>query len=262
MPERLGGRGTRSHTVTVWAWRVGLTVALLGLWQYQGSQSDYWKLIVSSPQQVLLRCFQWIQDPVWWGHVWATLEEAVLGYVLGVGAALVLVAVLAPSPWISRFMAPFLAALNALPKIALAPLFIFWFGTTLQSKVYFVASLISFIVLYGVLTGIRTIDPIMLANTRLYGASKWDLLWHVYVPAILTWLFSSLRLSWAWALLAAVVGEYLGAIKGLGFLIASAQQALQADVVIAGILVVAFAAVAFDRLLIHVERPMSKWRAF
>ena len=257
MPEYL-----RRRDVTVWAWRVGLVVAFLAVWQYQGTKSDYWNLIFSSPEQVLLKCFQWIRDPVWWGHVWTTFEEAVLGYLLGVIVALVLVAVLAPSPWIARFMAPFLAALNALPKIALAPLFIFWFGTTLQSKVYFVASVISFIVLYGVLTGIRTIDPIMLANTRLYGASKWDLVWHVYVPSILTWLFSSLRLSWAWALLAAVVGEYLGSIKGIGFLIASAQQSLQADVVIAGILVVAFAAVTFDRLLIYVERPMSKWRTF
>ncbi len=262
MPEVVASNAERSRNITVLAWRIGLTVGFLAAWQYMGSKSDFWKLIVSSPQQVILKCFQWVQDPVWWGHVGTTLEEAILGYLLGVVVALVLVAILAPSPWISRFMSPFLAAMNALPKIALAPLFIFWFGTTLQSKVYFVASLISFIVLYGVLTGIRTIDPIMLANTRLHGASKWDLVLHVYIPAIITWLFSSLRLSWAWALLAAVVGEYLGSIKGLGFLIASAEQSLQADIVIAGILVVAIAAVAFDRLLVYVERPMNKWRAF
>ncbi len=247
---------------TVWAWRLGLVTAFLLLWQYQGTKSDYWKLIFSSPEGVFLRLVRWVQEPAWWVHIWITLEEAILGYFLGVGVALVLVAIIAPSAWMARFSAPFLAAINALPKIALAPLFIFWFGTTLQSKVYFVASLICFIVLYGVLTGIRTIDPIMLSNIRLYGASRLQLVKEVYIPAILTWIFSSLRLSWAWALLAAVIGEYLGSNKGIGFLIATGQQSLRADMVIAGILVVAIGAVTFDRLLILIERPMSKWRVF
>ncbi len=176
--------------------------------------------------------------------------------------ALFLVAFITPSPLLTRFFTPFIAALNSLPKIALAPLFIFWFGVTLQSKVYFVASLICFIVFQGIHTGIRTIDPALRDNTRLLGASRVELVFHLYIPAILTWIVSSLRLSSAFALLAAVVGEYLGANRGLGFLIASGQQSFRADIVIAGILVVAVMAVALDRALLAVERRMSAWRAF
>ena len=108
----------------------------------------------------------------------------------------------------------------------------------------------------------NTIDPALRDNTRLLGASRFELVFHLYIPAILTWIVSSLRLSSAFALLAAVIGEYLGANRGLGFLIASGQQSFRTDVVIAGILVVAVIAVVLDRALLAVESRMSSWRAF
>jgi NitT/TauT family transport system permease protein len=246
----------------IWLARLAIAGTALTLWQIGGSADGYWNLVFSSPANVLATLLKWVSDPAWWQHLWTTLEEAALGYLLGVSLALALVAAVAPYPVVGRFLGPFIAALNSLPKIALAPLFILWFGIKLQSKVYFVASLICFIVFHGVLSGLRTIDPDLLANTRMLGASRAQLLVEVYIPAILTWIIASLRLSLAWALLSAVIAEYLGSNKGLGFLVATGQQSLQANVVIAGILVVATVSVALDRLLIHAERRMTQWRAF
>lgn len=250
-----------SRTALIWFCRAAIVTALAASWQFFG-QDEYWKSVFSSPSEVSQKFATWMADSRWWGHLAATLEEAALGYLLGVAVALVLVALITPNPLLGRFLAPYLAALNSLPKIALAPLFIFWFGTTLASKVYFVASLICFIIFHGIQTGLRTIDPAVRDNVRLLGASRLSMLMHLYIPAIFTWIISSLRLSSAFALLAAVIGEYLGSNKGLGYLIASAQQSMQPDAVIAGIISVAAIALLLDRSLHATEMRMSAWRAF
>jgi len=259
--SRRGGLGGR-QLVVLWAARLGILAAILIAWQVQGTKDPYWTLVFSTPVDVARRLGMWLGDPRWWTHLLITLEEAFLGYLLGVTAAVALVAVIAPSRFLTRFTAPYIAVLNALPKIALAPLFILWFGTTLQSKVYFVASLICFIVFHGVHTGLKTIDPGLLANTRMLGATRYHLLRDLYIPAIVTWIISSLRLSLAFALLAAVIAEYLGANRGLGFLIANGQRTLATDTVVAGILVVALVSILLDRLLVRAERRMTQWRAF
>jgi NitT/TauT family transport system permease protein len=233
---------------------------LLG-WQL-ASADETWNAAISSPTQVARRLASWFVDPTWWPHAWATVEEAALGYLLGLALALLLIAIVAPSRTLGDFLSPFIAGVHSLPKVALAPLFIFWFGTTLQSKVYFVASLICFIIFYGIQVGLRTIDSGLRDNVRLLGASPREMLLHLYFPAILTWIIASLRMSTAFALLAAVIGEYLGSNRGLGYLIARGQQSMQADAVIAGILLVATICVLLDRALIATERRMSAWRAF
>lgn len=239
-----------------------IVAGFLALWQIQASSDPYWTMVFSTPELVVHRLATWLPDAGWWNHLGVTLLEAGLGYALGLAIALILVAAFAANPWLARFASPFIGALSALPKIALAPLFIFWFGVTLQAKAYFVASLICFIIFHGVNTGLRTIDRTLVDNMRLFGASRFEMVRDLYVPAIVTWLIGSLRLSSAWALVAAVVGEYLGSNKGIGYLIATGQQVLQTDVVVAGILVAATIAVTLDRLLVVAERAMSKWRAF
>jgi NitT/TauT family transport system permease protein len=247
-----------------WAIRaaqLALFAATLVVWQL-ASHNEKWRASFSSPSEVFARLAGWLFDRKWWPHLWATLESAFLGYLLGLVVALLLVAVITPSEWITRFFSPFIAALNALPKVALAPLFIFWFGTTLQSKVYFVASVICFTIFYGIQVGLRTIDPVLRDNVRMLGASRSAMVVHLYMPAILTWIIASLRLSIAFALLAAVISEYMGSIRGLGYLIAYAQQTMQPDSVIAGILVVSLVVLSLDRTLLATEARMSAWRAF
>lgn len=257
-PIRSFGRAARR--TAVWACRTVILLGFLALWQVQGSASETSKLFFSTPLDVAERIGQWLTDPAWWADFGATVEEAALGYVLGVAIALVVVSVTAPSRLATRFLAPFIAAMNALPKIALAPVFILWFGSQLESKILFVASLISFMIFYGVSAALGTIDQTLIANMRVLGASRWDLVRNVYGPATLGQVVASLRLSSAWALLAAVIAEYLSANQGLGYLIAHGQQTFRTADVIAGIVVVAVVAVVLDRVLVVVERRLSRWR--
>lgn len=242
--------------------QVAIVTVILIAWHVAGANSEYWDLVISRPESVLAMLGTWVDDPEWWYDLCLTLQEAGIGYLLGVVVAVVLVAVVSSSSRLEAFLSPFLAAVNALPKIVLAPIFVLWFGIGVQSKVYFVAAALFFIVFFGVHTGLKTIDRALLDNARVLGASTRQVILTVHAPAVVTWLFASLRLSAATALLAAVVAEYLGATGGLGYRISSARSVLQTDAVIAGIFVIAVVAVIADRILVRVERHFSRWRAF
>ena len=201
-------------------------------------------------------------DSDFWLDIGLTTLEAALGYALGVAIAILLVAVIVPVRALDRFFAPFIAMANALPKIVLAPLFILWLGFSITSKVLFVAAGIFFLIFYGVYSGVRSIDQVLLDNARVLGASRLRLVVDVYLPSIVGWLISSLRLSSAWALTGAVVSEYLGSNSGIGYRIALAQQTLDPSTVIAGIVAVAVLAVVVDRALVLIESRYTQWRVF
>ena len=218
--------------------------------------------MLGTPRNVWHVLRTWASQGGFWSDIGWTLLEAAIGYGVGVLAAVALVAVIVPLPGLARFAAPFIAMANALPKIVLAPVFILWLGFSLRSKVLFVASGIFFVIFYGVYAGVRSIDRVLADNQRVLGSSRLGLVRNVYLPSVVGWLISSLRLSAAWALTAAVVSEYLGSNQGIGFRIAQAQQTLDPSTVLAGIVVVAVVAVICDRSLVLVERRFSQWRVF
>lgn len=254
-------RRQRRMTAAVWATRLLLLAALLVGWAWL-TRSLHWSLLIGKPAEVWTQASTWGRDGAFWSDLGWTLLEAAIGYALGVLGAVLLVAVIIPLPTLARFVAPFIAMANALPKIVLAPVFILWLGFSLSSKVLFVASGIFFVIFYGVFAGVRSIDRVLVDNQLVLGSSRIRLVANVYLPSIVAWLISSLRLSAAWALTGAVISEYLGSNKGLGYLIAQGQQMLNPSTVLAGILVVAIVAVLFDRLLVLVERRFSAWRVF
>lgn len=239
-----------------------LLVAFIGGWQAVGDSSEYWKSVVSAPTDVAGTLGAWLGDGAWWSDLADTLQEALFGYLLGTVLACILVAIVVPIPVLDRYLRPFIAMLNSLPKIVLAPLFIVWFGLSLQSKVYFVAAAMFFIVFYGLYSGVKTIDKTLLDNARMLGASGLKLVRAVHAPAVVTWLMTGLRVSAAIALLAAVISEYLGAATGIGYRIAAARNAFQTDQILAGIIVVAVIAVILDRFLVRLQRRFQAWRIF
>ncbi|MCE0763546.1 ABC transporter permease [Pseudonocardia kujensis] len=241
--------------------QLALLAALLGGWAYLATD-EVWINLVGSPTGVTTQLGEWFADPEFWSDIGLTALEAVLGYGLGVLIAIVLVAIIVPVNALDRFFAPFIAMANALPKIVLAPLFILWLGFSITSKVLFVAAGIFFLIFYGVYSGVRSIDHVLLDNARVLGATRGKIITDVYLPSIVGWLISSLRLSSAWALTGAVVSEYLGSNAGVGYRIALAQQTLDPSAVIAGIIAVAVLAVIVDRLLVLVERRYTQWRVF
>jgi NitT/TauT family transport system permease protein len=248
--------------LVVWTARLAMLAAFLGAWQWYGSKSAVQQLIFSTPSNVASTMTHWISDPTFWRDLRITLTEAVLGYLLGVAAAVALAGVVFSSALLERFLRPFVAVLNALPKVVLAPLFLLWFGIGVTSKVYFTASVIFFIVFYGVYAGMKSIDLRLVDNMRALGANTVSLVVHVYAPAILTWIVAGLRLSFTFALLSTVLGEFLGGTEGLGVRISLATQQLQNNIVVAGIITIALVAVLFDRALVKVERRYAKWKLF
>ena len=255
-------RNTRGRRFWARTARVLIVVAFVGAWQAIGTHSPVERLTFSTPESVLTTLGRWTNDATFWRDLGITLTEAVLGYLMGVVSGVVLAAVVFSSTTIERFLRPFVAVFNALPKVVLAPLFLLWFGIGISSKVYFTASVIFFIIFYGVYTGMKAIDVSLVNNMRALGASTVDLTVHVYAPAILTWIVAGLRLSFTFAILATVLGEFLGGTEGLGVRISLATQQLQNNVVIAGIIAIALVAVLVDRSLVRVERRFTRWKLF
>src|SRR5262249_14214764 len=178
-----------------------------------------------------------------------TLLAFAAGTALGLGAGLWL----ALSPTASALADPYIKAMNAMPRVILAPIFAVWFGLGILSKVALGITLVFFIVFFNVYQGGKEGSPVVLTTARMLGAGPRQLLRTVYVPSAMSWVFSSLHTSVGMAFVGAVVGEYLGSARGVGYLILQAEGAFDIDTVFAGILVLT----AFALLLDAVATPLQ-----
>jgi NitT/TauT family transport system permease protein len=150
--------------------------------------------------------------------------------------------------------------LNSLPRVVLAPIFLLWFGLGIWSKVVFAVTLVFFIVFFNTYQGVREVPPALVANARILGAKERQLLRHVYLPSALTWIFSSLHVSVGFAIVGAVVGEYLGSSEGMGHLIAEAEGVFDTTGVFAGIVVLAAVVLLIDLVVHRLERFLLRWK--
>ncbi|MBL8341071.1 MAG: ABC transporter permease, partial [Rubrivivax sp.] len=142
----------------------------------------------------------------------------------------------------------------------LAPIFAVWFGLGIGSKVALGVTLVFFIVFFNVYQGVKEVSPVVLANARMLGASRKQLLRHVYLPSATSWVFSSLHTSVGLAFVGAVVGEYLGSSQGVGYLILQAEGTFDINTVMAGILVLTAFALVLDAAVGRIERRLMKWQ--
>jgi NitT/TauT family transport system permease protein len=149
---------------------------------------------------------------------------------------------------------------NALPRIVLAPIFALWLGLGIASKVALGVTLVFFVVFFNVYQGVKEVSPTVLANARMLGMNERQLMQHVYWPSALSWMFSSLHTSVGFAVVGAVVGEYLGSAAGLGYLILQAEGSLDVTGVFAGILVLAAFVIVIDFAVTLAERRLLAWR--
>jgi NitT/TauT family transport system permease protein len=160
----------------------------------------------------------------------------------------------------SALLEPYVKAMNAMPRIILAPIFAVWFGLGIASKVALGVTLVFFIVFFNVYQGVKEVSPVILANARMLGASPRQLLRHVYLPSATSWVFSSLHTSVGLAFVGAVVGEYLGSASGVGYLIHQAEGVFDINTVMAGILVLTGFALALDGAVGKLERRLMSWQ--
>jgi NitT/TauT family transport system permease protein len=213
------------------------------------------------PLKVMARIWTWFAvEADIYRHLVVTLIETLLAF--GIGSVLGLAAGLwlALSPLASAILEPYVKALNSMPRIILAPIFAVWFGLGIASKVALGITLVFFIVFFNVYQGVKEVSPVILANARMLGASRQQLLRHVYLPSATSWVFSSLHTSVGLAFVGAVVGEYLGSSQGVGYLILQAEGTFDINTVMAGILVLTAFALVIDAAVGRVEKRLMKWQ--
>ena len=195
-----------------------------------------------------------------YSHLLVTLTETVLafgiGTVLGLGVGLWL----ALSPLTSAILDPYVKAANSMPRVILAPIFAMWFGLGIWSKVALAVTLVFFIVFFNVYQGVKEVSPMVLANARMLGANARQLLRTVYLPSATSWVFSSLHTSIGLAFVGAVVGEYLGSARGVGYLILQAEGSFDINTVFAGIVVLTAFALVLDLAVGAIEKRLMKWQ--
>jgi NitT/TauT family transport system permease protein len=214
----------------------------------------------STPLDVAARIVKWFSEATIWRHLWITLAESMLAFVIGSVFGVLIGFWFARQPLVAAIFDPYVKMINALPRIVLAPIFTLWFGLGIWSKVALGVTLVFFIVFFNVYQGVKEVSPTVLANARMLGMNERQLMRHVYWPSALSWMFSSLHTSVGFAVVGAVVGEYLGSAAGLGYLILQAEGTFDIAGVFAGMVVLAVFVIAIDYLVTLVERRLLLWR--
>jgi NitT/TauT family transport system permease protein len=254
------GRERRPRRWVIYMIQAVLLVAFLLAWERLVAGRMLDPFFFSQPSRIAIQLWEWFASGSVYRHIGITLLETMLGFVLGTLLGLVIGFALARSELLGDIFEPFLALLNGMPRVVLAPLVILWLGLGIASKVALSVLVVFLIVFYAVYTGIREVDQNLVANARILGANGGQLTRHVLIPSALTWIFSSLRVSVGFALVGAVVAEYLGSNVGVGFLIANAQSFFQSTGVYAGLVVLMLMVGAINLVLRVVERRYSAWK--
>ncbi|MGN6550183.1 MAG: ABC transporter permease [Pararhizobium sp.] len=239
--------------VVVVFWQIVSTTHLFG-------DPDSISFFFSTPKAVAIHIWGWFADGSIWINLWITLAEAALAFVIGSVGGIVIGFWFARKPRLGAVFDPYVKAANALPRVVLAPIFTLWFGLGIWSKVALGVTLVFFIVFFNVYQGVKEVDRTVLANARMLGMDERQLLRHVYWPSALSWMFSSLHTSIGFAVVGAVVGEYLGSAGGLGYLIQQAEGVFDVAGVFAGMFVLAAFVIVIDWCVTLVERRLLVWR--
>src|SRR6266511_3360886 len=251
---------------TLFALQILVAAIALALWQLGSTMPLGGKILLppfffSTPIDVLGRVFQMFAEGEIWEHLLITLVETLLAFVIGSVAGVAFGFWFARKPLLAAIFDPYVKMGNALPRVILAPIFALWFGLGIWSKVVLGVSLVFFIVFFNVYQGVKEVSQVILSNARMTRFSEVQLFRHVYWPSALSWMFSSLHTSVGFAVVGAVVGEYLGSAAGLGYLILQAEGVFDVAGVFAGMFVLAAFVIGIDFLVTLVERRFLVWRS-
>ncbi|MEI7714262.1 MAG: ABC transporter permease [Rhodospirillales bacterium] len=212
------------------------------------------------PLKVAAQMWTWFSSGSIYPHLAITLLETMLAFIGGTLLGLIAGLWLGLQPTASDLLSPYLKAFNSMPRLILAPIFAVWFGLGIWSKVALGISIVFFLVFFNVFHGVREVNPVVLANARMLGANKRKLLRMVYIPSAMTWVFASLHNAVGQAFVGAVIGEYLGSVKGIGYLILEAEGIFDINAVLAGILTLTAFAYGLDTIVSIAERRLLRWQ--
>lgn len=261
-------RAAASHTTTrrlppvlvLNAWRLVLALMLLTAWEVAATTvtTPFW---ISQPTRVLDRLIAIGTSGLLLMHVWATLQSALLGLALGGVVGVGLGLLLGAYPRVAAVVDPLVMGLNSLPRVALAPLFIIWFGIGLPSKVILAFSLVVFPVLINTYQGVRGVDPDLVDMLRTMRASPLQIARRVTIPSTLPWIVAGLRIGLGMSLIGAVVGELVGSNRGVGYYVEAAASNFDTTGVFAGLVTLIVMTIALNELSKLVEGRLFRWRS-
>src|SRR5436190_14601271 len=258
--RRLGSRRRRM----VLALRVAIFVVLVGGWELCARAGIVDPFFFGQPTEIVHQLVDWIQNGTQAGplieQIRVTLTEAVLGFLIGVVLGVICGIALGRVQLLADIFSPYIKVMNSIPRIVLGSIFILWLGLGLSSKVALAVVLVFFAVFFNAFQGAREVDRNLVANARILGASSRQVTRHVVLPSAMTWIIASMHVAFGFALIGAIVGEFLGAQKGLGLMISQAQGTFNADGVFAAMVIIAVVALAAEGLITLLERRLLSWR--
>jgi len=248
----------------VWFLRIAIAVAFFGAWEIAARTKIIDPFFFAMPSTIVEQLWTWItegtsQGPLW-GEVSVTLEETVLGFIIGALLGIVCGIVLGRDRLLADVFSLYIKIANSIPRIVLGSIFVIALGLGMQSKVALAVVMVFFVVFGNAFQGVREADRALIANARILGASKWQVTQSVIVPAAMSWILASLHISFGFALVGAVVGEFLGSRHGIGLLIATEQGLFSPAGVFAAMIVLAVVALIADYGLTFLENRLLKWR--
>ena len=247
------------------ACQVLVAVVAILLWHVLTSVEIFGRVLLppfffSTPVDVFSQVVSWFASGMIWKHLGITLLESVLAFVIGSTLGVLIGFWFARQPLLAAIFDPYVKMANALPRVVLAPIFALWLGLGIWSKVALGVTLVFFIVFFNVYQGVKEVSPSVLANGRMLGMNERQLMRHVFWPSALSWMFSSLHTAVGFAVVGAVVGEYLGSAAGLGYVIQQAEGTFDVAGVFAGMFVLSAFVIAIDVLVSVVEKRLLVWK--
>jgi NitT/TauT family transport system permease protein len=251
--------------LTLLSLQILVAIVALALWQFLATVPILGRIwlppfFFSNPVDVGSQIVDWFASGVIWKHLGITLWESILAFAIGSLLGIVVGFWFARKPLVAAVFDPYVKMANALPRVVLAPIFALWLGLGIWSKVALGVTLVFFIVFFNVYQGVKEVSTTVRDNARMLGMNERQLMRHVYWPSALSWMFSSLHTSVGFAVVGAVVGEYLGSAAGLGYLIQQAEGVFDVAGVFAGMFVLSAFVILIDVGVTLVERRLLVWR--
>jgi len=234
-------------------------IAVVGLWQLSTVAFAIPAVVFPAPAAIAVRLFELVVSGEIWPHLVATVTSILSGFGIGIAAGIAVGAVITLAPVLERLIYPWLIALQSVPKIAIAPLFVLWFGYGLMSKVVITALLCFFPVLVSVIAGFNATDRDQLEMMKSFGASRWQTLRRLRIPAALVLIFAGIEIAAVLAVIGAVVGEFVGAQEGLGYLITALNFSLDVPGVFAVLILLSAVGICLHTAVRVLSRRLVFW---
>jgi NitT/TauT family transport system permease protein len=257
-------RNKRRRRFWLWAARLGFAVFVIGGWQLFTSLNWVDPFFYGQPSLIWKSLVDLFTNGTEFGSIWVdigtTLKEALYGFVLGAIAGVLVGLLLGQNHFLADVLGPYIKIVNAVPRIILGSIFLVAFGLGTFPKVLLAAVLVFFIVFFNAFQGVREVDPNLVANVKVLGASTLQVARHVTVPSALTWIIASLHTAFGFAIIGALVSEVLGSQRGIGLVISQAQGRLDPNTVFAGMAIMAVITLAAEFLLTLLEKRVLSWR--